>query len=157
MRSIAGRDGPLTFEVTIASLRHLRRTLGVDLLKPSAPRDGTPLVAALATDIELFVDVLYVLCAREREIGEEEFAAQLSTATAYQSAREEFLAEWIDFFLRCGQDAAAAELRKQIEGIQAGIQAAFEKITATDVAKHAREKIESIDFDAIVSKSIRGS
>ena len=156
MPTIQGRTRQLPFQIDIGAVRRVKKTLEVDLLKPNAQRDGVPLVSAIYGNIELFVDVLYVLCSMQTEIDDESFASEL-TPEAYKSAREQFFAEWIDFFLRSEADADAASLRKQIEAMRAAVQTAFAKINATDVAVHARQKIEAIDFDQLVAQSMSGN
>ncbi|CAK9021118.1 Tape measure protein (TMP), partial [Durusdinium trenchii] len=146
------RTRQLPFQIDIGAVRRVKKTLEVDLLKPNAQRDGVPLVSAIYGNIELFVDVLYVLCSMQTEIDDEAFASEL-TPEAYKSAREQFFAEWIDFFLRSEADAEAASLQKQIEAMRAAMQTAFAKINATNVAEHARQKIEAIDFDQLVARA----
>lgn len=157
MRTFSGATRSLRFALTIASVRSLRSRLGIDLLKPSGLHQGTPLIAALSTDIELFTDVLHDLCSQDTPLDAEAFATELSAPDAFRAAREAFFEEWIDFFLRCGQEAAAAELQKQIQGIQAAMTAAFHKIAALDVATAARTRIESLDFEAMVGRSMPGN
>lgn len=155
MKQFVGRTRPFEFAITIGTAKRLRSLLGIDLLKPTSERDGIPLVSALFTDIELFVDVLYVLVTAApgaSSLEPEVFAHELPDA--WQSARDAFFQEWIDFFRRAALSDKAATVVKQLEVLQAALEETWDHLSKLDVAEMGRQQVRKMDLQTELRKAL---
>ena len=90
-----------TVDITVADIKRLRAMLGVDfvnLTRADAPPEEQ-LLARLATDPVLLVDVLYVLCldqAQKADITDEQFGRAMA-GDAIEEATEALLQAIVDF------------------------------------------------------------
>lgn len=101
-----GRTWPL--EVTVGTVRDLRRMLDVDLLSIIEPDSG--LLNRLATDAVLLCDVLYVVCHRDCQrlgVSDEDFGRSLG-GEAIDGAIEAFL-EAVDAFFQNARQAVRSK------------------------------------------------
>jgi len=99
----AGRVWPV--EITVGTVKDLRKLLDVDLLSIIEPADT--LLDRLATDAVLLCDTLFVVCRREceaRGVTDEDFGRALG-GEAIEQAAGAFL-EAIDCFFRNARQAA---------------------------------------------------
>lgn len=155
MASFAGKTRTHEFAITIGTAKRLKSLLGIDLLRPTSERDGIPLVSELFTDIELFVDVLYVLVTSApgaSSLEPQAFAEELPDA--WQSARDAFFSEWIDFFRRAALSDKAASVLKQLEILNAALEETWTHLSQVDVAEIGRKQVRAINFAVELEKAL---
>ena len=105
-----------TVEITVADLKRLRAMLGIDianLTEPDAPPEEQ-LLARLATDPVLLVDVLYVLCLDQAEkagVTDEQFGRAMA-GDAIEEATEALLEAIVDFTPNPRERARLARVKK---------------------------------------------
>jgi hypothetical protein len=122
-------------EVHVASVKRVRTLLGVDLLQ--IVEDRCELLARLADDPVLLVDVLYVLCKPEadpRNISDEDFGRAMS-GDALEAGFNALLEGLEGFF----QDARR---RQAVTSVIAKTRRLAEKIL-----DHTQHQIDQIDVD----------
>lgn len=109
----AGRTWPV--EITVQTVRDLRRALNVDLLSIIEPE--STLISRLANDPVLLADVLYVTCRQEcqvRSVSDEEFGRSLG-GEAIDAATTAFLEALERFFQNPRQSMIARHLTGNVK------------------------------------------
>ena len=122
-----------SLSLTIGSAMKIKETLGVDLLQPEI--GDPPLLTRLGTDEMLLAQVIAALLESQFELHKVD-AAQIYECfdgPTFARAHEAFYKELIDFFHQRGRTDREKAVRKQMEMVQAGIEAASTKIDGINV------------------------
>ena len=98
-----GRVWPV--EITVQTVKDLRRSLDVDLYSVIEPESG--LLQRMATDAVLLCDVLYVVCRRDCGVSDEDFGRALDGPVIEQAALS--LLEAIEHFFQNPRQAATTK------------------------------------------------
>ncbi len=123
-------DTPWTIELTVASIKSIRRLADVDLLR--LDEGDPPLITRLSTDPVLLCDVVFAACAaqaQERGITDEDFGRAMG-GDALAAAHAALTGALTDFFRQWGRpdlarmmDAHAALIRQAIDQAATNAQA----------------------------------
>lgn len=131
-KDMEGRDWELG--LTIGSIKRVRGVLGIDLLNL---QDGDPpLLTMLALDVELLVNVIFVLVrpqAAEIDVSDEQFGEALG-GEAILAAHDAFYAEMEDFYRSLGRNDMVAAIEAQKEVIDVAVSQGTKQIQAQDLA-----------------------
>lgn len=139
------KDRDYTVDVTIGAFKRVKDTLGIDLYEIET--GDPPLATRLQTDIELLVNIVYVVCkpqADAHQVNDVEFGEALD-GDAFLAARNAFLEALIDFFRKCQRQDRATALAKAKAVLDAAVQMSERRVEAIDADALLRAAEAAID------------
>jgi hypothetical protein len=128
-----------TIAVTVGSVKRVKSLLGINLYECA----GGSLLDRLANDIEMLVDLIYVLCKPEADkanVTDEQFGEALS-GDAIDHATTAFKEELVIFFPSGQREVMRAALAKADDVQKRAMTLALEKIDSMDPEQLIRDSL----------------
>jgi hypothetical protein len=128
-----------TIAVTVGSVKRVKSLLGINLYECA----GGSLLDRLANDIEMLVDVIYVLCKPEADkanVTDEQFGEALA-GDAIDHATTAFKEELVSFFPSGQREVMRAALAKADAVQKRAMTLALEKIDSMDPEQLIRDSL----------------